>query len=306
MFFVRTATLSLAMLALMASTAPQTYAQVNNNNALMQRLDNIERDLGLMQRQVSNAPRANINRPSTDADAGPIMGNVNGDLLQQVTMLEEEIRRLRGQIEKNDYEIERMQDQQKRTLDDMDFRLRALEGTGMPGVPSMSDTPAPSGSHIEVHGAGSATLPTSEESKATTAGDGVLTKTGSKPRKLYNEAFRLLNQNRYEDSEKLFDGFTETYPKDPLIGNAYYWLGETHYIRKDYIKAADKFREGYQKLPDGPKAPDNLLKLAMSLKAMDRTEDACTVLGQVEKKFKDASKSILQRAKSEKKLMGCE
>ena len=105
------------------------------------------------------------------------------------------------------------------------------------------------------------------------------------PRHHYNEAFRLLNQNRYEDAETAFIKFTKQYGDDPLIGNAYYWLGETYYIRKDYTQAADNFRQGYQALPDGPKAPDNLLKLAMTLKALDRISDACTIVEQIDKKI---------------------
>jgi len=143
----------------------------------------------------------------------------------------------------------------------------------------------------------------------TTAGSGVLAQPGVKhgdtPRSDYNEAFRLLNQNRYEEAAGAFEQFTQQYPNDPLIGNAYYWLGETHYIRKDYVNAADDFRQGYQKLPEGPKAPDNLLKLAISLKAQERNQDACVILEQINKKFQNASTNLLQRAKAEKKLLAC-
>ena len=61
--------------------------------------------------------------------------------------------------------------------------------------------------------------------------------------------------------------FVERYPKDPLAGNAQYWLGETFYVRKDYSNAATAFAQGYEKYPKGAKASDDLLKLGMSLTA---------------------------------------
>jgi TolA-binding protein len=89
------------------------------------------------------------------------------------------------------------------------------------------------------------------------------------------------------------------------VGNAYYWLGETHYIRQDYVSAADNFREGFEALPNGPKAADNLLKLAMSLSAMKKTNDACVVLDQLLVKFKETSTTVAQKAQSERTRIGC-
>jgi tol-pal system protein YbgF len=125
------------------------------------------------------------------------------------------------------------------------------------------------------------------------------------PRDHYNHGFRLLNQTRYEDAARTFEAFTEKYPKDPLIGNAYYWLGETYYIRRDYVKAADSFRQGFEVLPSGPKAADNLLKLSMALSAMKKQKEACVVLDQLLVKFKDSSTSVAKKADAERTRIGC-
>ena len=267
----------------------------------------------------------NIN--STDADASPVVtGNVNGELLQQVIALEEEVRRLRGDVEKNNFEINRLKTQMKRMGEDVDFRLKSLEPTITPDTAATGETSikidhsTPTPIDLTVTDTRNGTVSKSDayrppanatrKSVNSSAGSGNLAKPGThfgdEPRQHYNQAFRLLNQNRYKEADAAFASFTEKYPEDPLIGNAYYWLGETHYIRQNYVEAADHFRQGYQKLPDGPKAPDNLLKLAMSLKAQERTKDACVIIEQITKKFKHASSSLLQRAKAEKKLMGCE
>ena len=60
-----------------------------------------------------------------------------------------------------------------------------------------------------------------------------------------------------------------------------------------------------QALPDGPKAADNLLKLAMSLDALGRDKEACVVLQQVVTKFKKSSTSVTDKATQERKRIGC-
>ncbi|NCY25355.1 MAG: tol-pal system protein YbgF [Alphaproteobacteria bacterium] len=125
------------------------------------------------------------------------------------------------------------------------------------------------------------------------------------PRDHYNYAFRLLNQTQYEQSAEAFRTFTEQYPKDPLVGNAYYWEGETFYIRRDYVAAADLFRQGFEVMPEGPKAADNLYKLALSLNALDRKPEACVVLQQVISRFKKSATNVVAKAEQELKKGNC-
>ena len=58
-----------------------------------------------------------------------------------------------------------------------------------------------------------------------------------------------------------------------LAGNAQYWLGETHYVRRDYKAAATAFLNGYTTFENSPKAPDSLLKLGMTLVVMGEKEN---------------------------------
>ncbi len=98
---------------------------------------------------------------------------------------------------------------------------------------------------------------------------------------------------------------TEDHPEDPLAGNAKYWLGETFYVRGDFRNAAVTFAEGFQRYPDSTKAPDNLLKLGMSLAQLEKKDDACGAFGELLKRYPDATASILQRATRERERLGC-
>ena len=87
------------------------------------------------------------------------------------------------------------------------------------------------------------------------------------PQEQYSYAFSLLRQAQYSEAEQALKAFVDQYPEDALAGNAKYWLGETHYVRGDYQQSAVIFAEAYQQYPNNSKAPDNLLKLGMSLGA---------------------------------------
>ena len=114
-----------------------------------------------------------------------------------------------------------------------------------------------------------------------------------------------MNQAKYVEAGAALESFTQRYPKDPLIGNVYYWLGETYYVRENYLKSADNFRQGFETMPDGVKAPDNLLKLALSLNMLNKKREACVVLKQLQIKYQGQKTPVLEKAASKEKELGC-
>ena len=87
---------------------------------------------------------------------------------------------------------------------------------------------------------------------------------------LYHEAFKLLQDGDYAGAERGFKTFVQRNPQHVLAGNAQYWLGETYYARRDYQNAMVAFAEGYKVYKASPKGPDNLLKLGVTLAALDK------------------------------------
>jgi tol-pal system protein YbgF len=125
------------------------------------------------------------------------------------------------------------------------------------------------------------------------------------PQAMYDGAFLSLRQARYDEAESRLKTFLKTHPKHRLAENAKYWLGETYYVRGKFQEAAVSFGEGFQQFPAGSKAPDSLLKLAMSLGSINKKQDACTTLGELKKRFPNASAIIRNRAEQEKKTLAC-
>lgn len=143
-----------------------------------------------------------------------------------------------------------------------------------------------------------------QQSAPVTAPQGIALQ-GNTPREQYDYATGFLQQGDYESAEAALRTFIEKNPSDPLAGNAQYWLGETYYVRNDFQNAAVAFAEGYQRYPQSQKAPDNLLKLAMSLGQQGQTQNACVALRQLDKKFPDASATIKDRALRARERYAC-
>jgi tol-pal system protein YbgF len=121
----------------------------------------------------------------------------------------------------------------------------------------------------------------------------------------YNFAFGLLKQADYPAAETALKSFIRQHPNDGLAGSAQYWLGETYFARGNYAEAAIAFAEGYKRYPKGTKAADDLLKLGMSLARVDQKQNACTALAQLDRDFPNPGNTIKERAKDEKKRLGC-
>ena len=91
-----------------------------------------------------------------------------------------------------------------------------------------------------------------------------------------------------------------------LAPNAAYWLAETHYVRKDYAAAAAAFARNYRLYgKDDAKAPDNLLKLGMSLQGLQETEKACRTYAELAQEFPNAPAHIQQALARERERAAC-
>jgi tol-pal system protein YbgF len=128
---------------------------------------------------------------------------------------------------------------------------------------------------------------------------------GVDPKQLYETAYGYLLQRDYGAAEASFGDFLKRFPNDSLSGNAQYWLGETHFVRGQYKAAAGAFLKGYQTYAQSPKAPDSLLKLAMSLDRLGQKDAACSSYAELQTKFPSAPQSIKARAQSERQRVGC-
>ena len=117
------------------------------------------------------------------------------------------------------------------------------------------------------------------------------------PKEQYIFSINLFKVGDYSNAEKAFREFVLKYPDNNLSGIAQYWYAETYRIRQMYTDAATAYLEGYQKYPKSKIAPENLLKLGVSLVQMGEKDQGCLMIAGVKKQYPDATQSVLQKAK---------
>jgi tol-pal system protein YbgF len=297
---------SILSLSIAFPALAQDYAESGLDGS---RIEKLEHDLQLLQRQISRSPSGN---PAAGGGVG------NADLEVRLSAIEAQMRELVGRTEEIDFKAKKNTENLDKLQRDIDFRFNDLaktqaanaQATAAQTVAKDAAKPAATDNKDKNGKSVGKTVDTVDETATATATD-IDTKTPDQtefasPREQYNYAFRLLNQTQYDKAAASFEDFTKKYPKDPLVGNAFYWLGETFYIRRDYVSAADSFRQGFESMPTGSKAPDNLLKLAMTLNALKRDKESCVVLGQIITKFKKTAATVSQKAEAEQKRITCE
>ena len=127
----------------------------------------------------------------------------------------------------------------------------------------------------------------------------------AEPKEVYQRAYNLLSKGEYAAAATAFESFIEKFPENSLSSNAYYWLGETFYVRQNYQLAAYNFANGYKAFPKGNKAADQLLKLGISLHALKRNTEACVFLSKLGQEFLELPQRIEKRAQIYIKKLEC-
>lgn len=302
------------LLAIVVMLALAMPAQAQSNRELDNRMKRLENEIETLSRAVYRGEKP----PPGSFSGGSAAG---ADIEIRLQQMESELRAMRGQLEEQSYKIRQLENQLERATSDMELRLNDLEGRGG------ASAPAPSSSRYTTDGGKqgfNTTLPNEPKPKSdsyewssdNSGGNGQLGSYTQSPQgdknpsadlaaATYENAFSLIKNAKYDAAEREFQAFLNAYPDHVLAGNAKYWLGETFYVRGEYDRAARIFAEGYQQYPKGAKAPDNLLKLGMSLAGMGKTSDACVALEQLVKKKVAGSGPVMRRAEQEISRLKC-
>lgn len=128
---------------------------------------------------------------------------------------------------------------------------------------------------------------------------------GGDPKQDYEVAYSYVIQRDYGAAQAGFTDFLKRYPKDSLVPNALYWLGETHYQQRNFADAAEAFDLVTKMYASSPKAADSLLKRALSLSALGKNSEACSALSNLDRSFQNAPAYVKTRAGSERRRLGC-
>ena len=223
---------------------------------------------------------------------------------------------LSGRIEEMEHKIKTLNEKIDTMNKDIDIRFRLLEGqpivAGQESIktPKKFDVVVATGAPKSIVGDEIKTggLKNLQPEKDTSKKEEEKTTKPEKEMKvgdLYTTGLEALKSGDSEKAEMYFTLILNEHSKDALAGNAQYWLGEVYYKDKKFDKAAVAFGRGYSNYKNGAKGADSLLKLGLSMAQIGKKDEACLAFVNLPTEFKKAEKTILEKAKSEAKKLGC-
>jgi tol-pal system protein YbgF len=314
MFFKNRFLLQILVIVFFANIS---FAQQDKMNELIDRLEKIQKDIQTLEKAVYSK---NATLPSDNV----VVNEALTRQLAKISELEKQIQEMTSKFEENNYKVQQLSDRLNKVSNDNQFRLQQLENNK-----AISEKiSAPKEVIVEkapvVVKKNENNILNSEESdkeknvieeKKVQSDNIKLKEKDNKPKtkvlpkvsiaEQYKYATNIMKSGDFEKAEIAFKEFVDTHSKHELAGSAQFWYAETFYIRQLYDDAAAAFLEGYQKYPNSPKAPENLLKLGVTLAELGEIEQGCKMIVNLKKAYPKTDASILQKSSYEKKRFNC-
>ncbi len=237
--------------------------------------------------------------------------------LLKLNEIENQFRQLTNKFEEVNFKLDKLSTRVTKIQSDTQLRFSDLEGTStikkkeksvaLPGTSKPQDFGADPGYKTS-------NLPSTQSINSVETAKTVITEEPEKkeyllpnkpPVEQYEFAVSFMKIGDYETAEFALKEFIDKNKDHDLAGSAQYWYGETFRIRQLYSDAATAYLDGYQNYPKSKKAPDNLLKLGITMVQLGEKDQGCKMISGLKKEYPKASKSVLQKAQYEQKKFKC-
>jgi len=197
----------------------------------------------------------------------PDSSQATAELFYMIEQLQNDVRRLQGEVEEQRHLITSLQKQGRDRYIDMDQRILELSEklTASPAAQTAPAAAPPAAAAGQVSAGGN---PAGAAMK-------VYRQPGAEELKSYEEIQDLIRvQKRYDEAiGRLYD-FIDKYPEGDLAVNAYYWLGEVYLVKPQLEQAKQAFTIVATRYPDHRKAPDAVYKLGIALDRLGERQEA--------------------------------
>ena len=214
-----------------------------------------------------------------DSDADRAAGI--GTLFYQLQILQDEVRRLQGIVEEQNYRIERLVREQRERYIELDQRLLALRpdaaqppGEGEPDGPGEDASTMPGAASVQ----GAA----------------------------YNRAYAVMAEGRrlptseraaqYQRALTMFEAVIQDHPDGEYTPNAYYWTGELYLAMDVLEEARQAFAQVTNLYADHAKMPDSLYKLGVTYHRLGDNVRALQYLDRVADEYPGSAQAGLARS----------
>jgi tol-pal system protein YbgF len=198
------------------------------------------------------------------------------ELFQLLQALQIEVQELRGLVEEQRHQLNRLAREQKEQYLDIDRRLTA----GSSGTNGGLDSGV----------AGKSSGSTSSSQSVGTVGGG--------ERTAYTRAFDLTREKRFQDAIDGFNRLIIDYPNGPYTPNSFYWLGELYLAlpEPELEKSRQSFVQVVTLYPTHQKVPDALYKLGVVYDRLGEQGKAREYLNRVQSEYSDSPAARLAKS----------
>jgi tol-pal system protein YbgF len=181
------------------------------------------------------------------------------ELANQMQVMREELRSMRGQLEVLSNNVEANAKRQRDMYVDLDTRLRRFEQNAPAGPAAGPGAPPPG------PGAAAAPPPGSSASTAAPAAPApVAGAAAADEQRVYEAAQQQRRMGNYQAAIGAFQGFVQQFARSPLAHRAQYWIGDSYYNLRDFKNAIASQQKLLAAYPDSASVPDALLNMASS------------------------------------------
>ncbi|QGZ31874.1 tol-pal system protein YbgF [Stutzerimonas stutzeri] len=208
--------------------------------------------------------------------------SAQGMLFVQLQQMQEEIAQLRGMLEVQQNEIQRLKQEGLERYEDLDRRLSGASLGGSTGQNASTAGTGGAGGSVQAPAGAPA-----QESVGSESAD------PEREKLYYDAAFDLIKAKDFDKASQAFSAFLRKYPSSPYAGNAQYWLGEVNLAKGDLQGAGQAFAKVSQAYPQHNKVPDSLYKLADVEVRLGNRDKANGILRQVIADYPNSSAAQL-------------
>ena len=277
----------------------------------------ITKDLKTLEKAVYQKSDVTSSSVLTSIKSDGLNEDIMTKHLLKLNEIENQFRELTNKFEEVNFKLDKLSTRVTKIQSDTQLRFSDLEN-GVVSSPQEKQVSLPGSSKPQDFGAAPAyqttNLPKEQSINSVESAQTVITQEPQEresllpdksPEEQYEFAVSFMKVGDYETAEFALKEFIDKNKDHDLAGSAQYWYGETFRIRQLYSDAATAYLDGYQNYPKSKKAPDNLLKLGITMVELGEKDQGCKMISGLKKEYPKASKSVLQKAQYEQKKFKC-
>jgi len=285
--------------------------------AISDQIQVITKDLKTLEKAVYQKSDIVSSSTTSSISSDSLNEDIMTKHLLKLNEIEDQFRKLTNKFEEVNFKLDKLSSRVTKIQSDTQLRFSDLEG-GVVNTKKKQEVSLPGSAKPQDFGAApgyqTSNLPKEQSINSVESAQTVIAEEPEKRESLlpnkpateqYEFAVSFMKIGDYETAEFALKEFIDKNKDHDLAGSAQYWYGETFRIRQLYSDAATAYLDGYQNYPKSKKAPDNLLKLGITMVQLGEKDQGCKMILGLKKEYPKASKSVLQKAQYEQKKFKC-